>query len=212
MTFAPTPAHAQLFGETLDYLKQSDLAAFIIDQLAETPATITVVIGGHVEKNTYMPGEDLGGTIRWNPFRQVRTKNEIAHRRSAGSYDRKLRAEPDHLAYAWDAQGDSLNLAGELSPAMLLMHEMGHAYQRLSDHAGFRAAIRSGKQGVARIENVNVNAIENTVALELRAQGCPEGVRWRYGDIQGVGWFQDKRRAYQTVAGPFPGWASKHLR
>jgi hypothetical protein len=215
MTFqlSTNPSSAQyagLFSETLVYLKQSDLADFIISQLEAAKTVITVEIGGHVQKNGYLPGKGLGGTVKWNPFKQVRTKNEIAHRRSAGSYTKKLGAEPTHVAEQQGAKGQKLDLGGVLSPAMLLMHELGHAYQRLAEPEGFKEGVGKGRKGVREIENLNVNAIENTVALELRAAGKPEGVRWRYQDIQGVGWFQDKQDAYEAVPGPFPGWASKH--
>lgn len=215
MTFqlSTNPSSAQyagLFSETLAYLKHSDFADFIISQLEATKTVITVEIGGHVQKNGYLPGKDLGGTVRWNPFKQVRTKHEIGHRRSAGSYQKKLGAEPAHVAAQVDAKDQKLDLGGALSPAMLLMHELGHAYQRLAEPDGFKEGVAKGKKGVKEIENLNVNAIENTVALELRASGSLEGVRWRYEDIQGVGWFKDKQDAYEAVPGPFPGWASKH--
>ncbi len=51
-----------------------------------------------------------------------------------------------------------------------------------------------------------MNAIENTVAQELREKGILEGVRWRYQDIEGVGLFKDKAKAYEAVEEPFPGW------
>jgi alpha-glucuronidase len=198
MAFYPK-SYAELFEQTLTYLRQSDLAAFIIDQLEESPAPINVEIGGHVQKNGYRPGEDLGGTIRWNPYKRVHTKEEEGHRKSAGSYQKKLAAVPAHLQ-------DEDSMAGALSPAMLLMHEMGHAYQRLSNDAEFRTMVQRGKKGVKEIENLNVNAIENTVAQELRDKGILEGVRWRYQDIKGVGWFKDKAKAYEVVEEPFPGW------
>jgi hypothetical protein len=199
MAFYPTDHYATLFEQTLGYLRQSNLAQFIIDQLEESPATINVVIGGHVQKNGYQPGRDLGGTIRWNPYKRVQTESEESHRRSADSYQKKLAAVPAHLA-------DQGSLAGALSPAMLLMHEMGHAYQRLSNEGEFRAMVQRGKKGVKQIEALNVNAIENTVVLELRAQGILEGVRWRYQDIRGVGLFKNKANAYEAVEEPFPGW------
>jgi hypothetical protein len=215
MTFqlSTNPSSAQyagLFSETLAYLKQSDFADFIISQLDAAEAVITVEIGTHVQKNGYRHGRDLGGTVRWNPFKQVRTRDEIAHRRSADSYKKKLRAEPQHLASQLDARGKKADLGGVLSPAMLLMHELGHAYQRLAEPQGFQAAVGKGKKGVREIENVNVNAIENTVVLELRAKQCLEGVRWRYQDIKGVGWGKDKQDAYEAVLGPFPGYAWRH--
>ena len=72
-TLSPdTPANQKLFEATLGYLKQSDLAKFIIDQLAASESNIGVNLGGHIQKNKYGPDpKTLGGTIKWNPYKNM---------------------------------------------------------------------------------------------------------------------------------------------
>ncbi|MDC5853905.1 M91 family zinc metallopeptidase [Vibrio europaeus] len=73
--------------------------------------------------------------------------------------------------------------ACEMSPPLLLMHEMGHACQYMSGQKGeMLEGLTLERRNL--LENIDVSAIENTVANELREKGCPEGVRENYEDAQ----------------------------
>ena len=151
------------FNVATSYLRQSDMAGFIINQLQQATENITINVrrDGRSEYTApAMKGPALGGTINWNMRGRVGT----------------IDCADDRPAVQWIPQGGDRN--GILSVAMCLLHEMGHAYQYLSNKEEFRALI--DEDNVIEIENVNVNAIENTVALELTGIGCVEGIRWDY--------------------------------
>ncbi|PUA46361.1 hypothetical protein C5U62_06435 [Pseudomonas protegens] len=62
------------------------------------------------------------------------------------------------------------------------MHELGHACQFLTNKAEFRQQLAN--KNILEVENINVNAIENTVAKELTAKNNKEGLRWDYLDAR----------------------------
>lgn len=55
--------------------------------------------------------------------------------------------------------------------------------QKVSDQEAMAAAKEKLKDdGKIVLEETNVVAVENTVAMELRGKKCPEGLRWWYAD------------------------------
>ncbi|NBF02536.1 hypothetical protein GV819_09555 [Pseudomonas sp. Fl5BN2] len=62
------------------------------------------------------------------------------------------------------------------------MHELGHACQFLTNKVEFRRQLAA--RNILEVENINVNAIENTVAKELMEKNNKEGLRWDYLDAR----------------------------
>ena len=152
------------------YLRQSDLAGFLIDELKriDEVLTINVEAGDPINNgNTWAPPQDgSAGVVNWNIKRTLLATEKVADQPDATAFQKFL------AKFTSDKQET-------MSPALLLMHEMGHACQYMSGNEGdmFNATVNE-------IENINVNAIENTVAKELQAAGNIEGIRWRYRDAQ----------------------------
>jgi hypothetical protein len=170
------------------YLRQSDLAAFLWDELKRVPEVLTINVhhaAPGVIGNTWTPPA-LGvvgsaGSVTWNVNRTLTATEVVSDKPGLTTFQKVL------AAFTPDKQQ-------VMSPALLLMHEMGHAFQFLSDQVvqeqgnSFRqrltAVINGDKALRTEIENINVNAIENTVANELTAKGSPEGIRWTYAKAQ----------------------------
>lgn len=188
--------HEGQFKSAIAYLKQSDLAAFIIGEIEADPRTIKVEISEDPKwKNAFRHAD---ATVKWNPTYGLET-----------TFTPRGRAQDLHGR-------DTEDLSGILSASMLLLHEIGHAYQWMGDKAGYEGQIaamqeqlRSGRnlpkkgfftskkthhkqklqamkdRGWMILEETNVAALENTVAMELREKGCDEGIRWWYADNVG---------------------------
>ena len=150
------------FHGALEYLRISDMAKFVVDSLEDAEEKITIVIAEDSE-NMYAhpkgkPGSS-GGIIVWNPESGLRIVNT--------------------KAYFW-------NKKQTISPFLALFHEMGHAYQYLSETEGylkFKKEQKEKKHERNILEDTNVAALENTVALELRSSKKWEGIRWKYEDL-----------------------------
>ncbi len=167
-----------------NYLRQSDLASFLWNELQRVPETLTIHVhhaGSKVIGNTWAPpavgAVNSAGNITWNVNRTLTATEVVGDEPGLTTWQKFLAAfTPDKQAL--------------MSPAILLMHEMGHAYQFLSDQVvqeqgnsfqnRLNQALAGNKTVLLDLENINVNAIENTVANELSAKGSPEGIRWDY--------------------------------
>ena len=171
-----------------NYLRQSDLASFLWDELQRVPETLTINVhhtGSKALSNSWAPPANgvlnSAGSITWNVNRTLTATEVVGDEPGLTTWQKFLAAfTPDKQAL--------------MSPAILLMHEMGHAYQFLSDQVvqeegnSFRDRLELASKRaevedygpLLELENINVNAIENTVANELTAKGSPEGIRWSY--------------------------------
>lgn len=164
----------KFFDDAVAYLRDSAMARSIIDELEDLPKVITVKVGPDmVDKYRHPKPDDAvtGGIIEWDPNCSLSVVDRHTSR--------------PKVPWVADAKGggfcgmfqSSVNANGIISPAVCLVHEMGHAYQFFGDPEGYRAAVRS----VAKTHEDNVvSGIENTVVLELRAAGKVEGIRWDY--------------------------------
>ena len=160
------------------YLRQSDLAGGIIDGLQAQAEDITIRVGTGLQNKYLHPkeGEAGGGTVEWDP--------EYA----LGVID-KAKARPqvpwvtnhtERHGFLW-LQTRGVDKVGQVSPAIALIHELGHAHQFFSNRDEYRAEM---KKGILKcLEDTNCAAIENTVCLELNARGAKEGIRWDYYHI-----------------------------
>jgi hypothetical protein len=205
----------QRFALTLEYLKQSDLAKMMIEELEASGRRIEVYISRAGDDRYSPPSTDQGGgTVHWNYTKTLKTAKEVAnrpHKVPSHGAAAPLNAPPTHLTrpgIIWGRR-EAASMEGYMSPALALMHELGHAYQWLTmrdvervPHAEADSRWGGAPDAAARVvmENLNVNAVENTVAMELRAKGFAEGIRWHYGDH--VGKTEDTEET-------FPGYLSK---
>lgn len=179
--------HKTLFNEAIKYLKQSQLAKEILEDMQAYPAKIEVVISeSKAWRNKYLKSKTGEPIVHWNPWQKLKT-----------TYTKRDSIDTDGVV--------TEDLSNFIYPAVLLMHEIGHAFQLLSDPEGFDQQMKSFQDQVRKrmqqkgilqqeamqqlkkerrivLEETNVAAIENTVAMELRAKGYPEGLRWWYAD------------------------------
>jgi len=175
----------KLFSDALTYLKQSDIAEMIISELERTKTKITVEIDGNAAaKNGFLVTKQNVPMVRWNPTYMLQTGFDIARSKGNKGYCGMV----------------VQNLSGFLSPSLLLLHELGHAYQYLSETKEYKdqvaamnaaisdeaellgsreeAMLKLKKEGKLVLEEANVAGLENNVALQLRNKGYPEGLRW----------------------------------
>ena len=165
------------FNVAESYLRQSDLAAFLIDELKSIPEVLTIRICADDPRNVgntwTRPEDDSAGTVRWNVKRTLIATEKVSKQPDATHFEKFLALfEPDKQE--------------SMSPALLLMHEMGHACQYMSGEKDemFDRRGKSKTEWRLDIENINVSAIENTVANELKEKGNLEGIRWDYLDAK----------------------------
>jgi hypothetical protein len=165
------------YNEAITYLRQSDMASSIIDELTALPQHITVKVGvGYSDKYIHPKPDDniTGGIIEWDPTCPLNVKDKARYRPQVSW----VQDTTERHGFLW-LQQRRLDVVGTISPMVALLHEMGHAYQFFGDKDGYRQATRS--MAKPHEDNV-VAAIENTVVLELRARGETEGIRWGYLD------------------------------
>ncbi len=152
------------FDVACNYLRNSDLAASIIEDLENAPEVITVRIGTGLEDAWIPPGlaaVNSGGTIEWHPTSTLTTLDTPANRPVA----------------PWLGRGGTRH--GLQSSALGLFHEMVHALQYLAN----AAQMVGPGVNVLNVENFVVQGVEATVARELTSAGHIEGVRWHYHDV-----------------------------
>jgi len=173
---AKTPKSKAAFEKAIKYLKLSDLARFIIEQFEDSSSTTVVKV--EVPPNR-------GGGNSWDP--------PAWKRGDLGG------------TVWWQASRTPIGYTRFGSAAMALMHELGHAYQYLSEKKRVRdiikpklAAISSRvRRRVAGSENflenlelTNTQAIELTVAHEINKQLVfARGPKYR--------WLEPVRELYQ---------------
>jgi hypothetical protein len=194
----PNPSFPQGLIEYMSaiaYLRQSALAASIIDGLhaSNLRTGVRIVNAGGSE---YIPPYDArcqavhtGGEIVWNASQQVPTYDMGPRNPHRDPNEGTRVRAPWTREQGWGAWVVEWVLGprsrmGSMSPAVALLHEMGHATQYASDPAGFR---NLAADNLIELENINVQAIEATVIHELRAQGHPENARWDYQHGQFAG-------------------------
>jgi hypothetical protein len=163
------------FYAACDYLRQSDMAASVLDELGRLPERIVIFVGNDLEPKYRHPtvddGQD-GGIVEWNPTLALGVFDSARMRPKAPWVrNRVRRSGPFGLGRT------PVNEEGVMSPAVGLIHELGHAYQFFGDRAAYRASLNPAYA----IEDNVVGAIENVVVMELREKGHNEGLRWHYG-------------------------------
>jgi len=181
--FAPFDASFREHPETVvnaafDYLRRSAMARMIIDGLGAQDKVITIQVGNNVEPKYRHPkiGETHGGIVEWNPGMAL----AVVDKATSKSGLQKTRPNVPWVDQNEERYGflylfkRRLDRVGQLSPAVALLHELGHAHQFFEDPTAYRAARNE------TLEDTNVAAIENTVCLELNEAGGTEGLRWDY--------------------------------
>jgi hypothetical protein len=151
------------FNIAVEYLRHSDLASSIIEDLENATQLITVKVGTGFEDAWIPPGNvsvNSGGTIEWHPTSTLNTIDRPANRPKA----------------PWVAGGRAHR--GVQSAALGLFHEMVHALQYLANAEQMVGA----SVNVLEVENFVVQGVEATVARELTSSGHMESVRWHYHD------------------------------
>ncbi len=164
------------------YLGKSAFANEIITELTNITAVITIQVGLGVEPGYLHPsaGEDHGGIVRWDPGFVL----NVTDKASSASGTQIVRPKVPWVEQHKERHGflnlksRRLDKPGTLSPAMGLMHELGHAHQFQQNPEGFREVKRNARSFL--LEDNNVAGIENTVCLELNKAGASEGLRWDY--------------------------------
>lgn len=157
------------------YLSHSALADGILQELddPQTPVVRIYVSRDHPSVY-YMPGrgDPDGGIVWWNPTHESAVVDRTAHRPARADY-----------GAAGPPRGD---LQERQTPAMDLIHELTHALQYLTETRRMRAIDRRWffreRRRIRDTEQTNVQAVEATVAMELKRAGFTEGVRWDYYD------------------------------
>lgn len=193
------------YRQAIAYLTQSQFATQIIRDLDQSPRHIGIMVisqGGSEYVPPYArrcPHYLDGGLINWNYTSVVNTTD------FAGNDPRLVPGEEHRQNVPWSREQNwgawlmegifgPRTRVGFLSEAMGLLHEMGHAMQYLSDPGGFQN-LHQGN--LMELENLNVRAIEATVAQELRAAGANETVRWDY-----------MHQGHQPGGNAWPNWLS----
>lgn len=164
------------FAEARLYLRQSDMARSILEELAAIPEIIMIKIGSDIEPKYRHPKVDDGadgGIVEWNPDMSLDVFDSPRERPSASW----VRNKTERYGLLWRISRQ-IREYGTLSPAIALIHELGHAYQFFGDRDGYRQAMK--KAGSPQEDNV-VGGIETVVIIELRQLGHKEGIRWYYG-------------------------------
>ncbi|TMO57958.1 M91 family zinc metallopeptidase [Pseudoalteromonas phenolica] len=171
---------ALYFDSAKTYLSQSNLAAFLISQLEAIPEVLTIkveVSPNNSCNDNWASSQGTAGTITWNIASRLQVTENPVSRPTAYPFS--------HMLSTLRPQRRD-----ELSPALILMHEMGHACQAMSganqDEMLNENRNQDGTLNILAIENINVQAIENTVAMELSEAGCREGIRWDYLDAKAL--------------------------
>jgi hypothetical protein len=164
-----------------NYLGRSALANDIIGDLSGMTAVITIQVGVGVEPKYRHPkvGETHGGIVEWDPEMSLGVIDKASTHRGVQTVRPKVSwVEQHEERYGlFNLKKRRTDKPGTLSPAVALMHELGHAYQFQQDPTAYRAEM---KKFVNCLEDTNVAAIENTVCLELNEAGASEGLRWDY--------------------------------
>jgi hypothetical protein len=201
---------------SLTYLRRSDLARQIIDEL-EQHADVCVDVDLECESMFYAHPESSydtttsGGTVLWNPRMNLQTmdsanqrpnqpwvpqKNErvkttVQKRGLSKFVSRKLNLSPTRTK----RENRPVRRFGTLSTHMCLMHELGHALQYANYPAEF-LQIKADARGMdacrgkmheqSSLEETNLACVEIPIALELAALGYDETPRWIYEHTGGA--------------------------
>ncbi|MCK0148533.1 type III secretion system effector protein [Marivita sp. S6314] len=172
----PTIDARSKYDAAIAYLRRSDMARSILDELQTVPEQIVIKIGPDIEPKYRHPKVDDGadgGIVEWNPDMSLDVFDSPRERPSASW----VRNKRERYGLFW-RKSRQIREYGTLSPAIALIHELGHAYQFFGDRAGYRSAMT--KAGSPQEDNV-VGGIETVVITELRQLGHDEGIRWYYG-------------------------------
>jgi len=151
-----TPKAEEAFRTATTYLKRSDLARFIMEQFEKSRSKTVVKVEVYPNR---------GGGNSWEP--PAWKKGELGG------------------TVFWEASRTEAGYQQFGSAAMALMHELGHAYQYLSEKKRMRDILKpklsalspalkrkigSGDDFLNKIELTNTQAIELTVANEINKE------------------------------------------
>lgn len=169
-TWKSSARSAVLYNQATKYLRQSSAAEALLNYLhGVSDITIlctddtdcTFYAAETVESKNWLP---QGSLVTWNPFSTLRTADSKAHLPKG----RRFRAKPGSI------------VVGTQSPAMGLIHELGHARQYLLKNKWFmdnynKAIDKKDNNARLLIEHDNLLTVESVVARQLG-----ENVRWKY--------------------------------
>ncbi|PRY75101.1 type III secretion system effector protein [Marivita geojedonensis] len=164
------------FRDAVAYLRGSDMARSILEELSDLPERVMIKIGSDIEPKYRHPKADDGidgGIVEWNPDMSLDVFDSPRERPNAAW----VRNKKERYGLFW-RKSRQIREYGTLSPAIALIHELGHAYQFFGDRDGYRQAMKT--VGSPQEDNV-VGGIETVVITELRQLGHNEGIRWYYG-------------------------------
>jgi hypothetical protein len=177
-----------LYNTAISYLNHSPFAQEVISSLDNSPLHIGIMVIDH-GGSEYIPPYSRkcphyldGGMICWNHTQSVNTTDFASNDPRLGPGESHRIDAPWNREQRWGAWilesvFGPRTRTGFLTPAVCLLHEMGHALQYISDPAQFQLLAQGN---IGELENLNVRAIEATVVQELRGAGLTETARWDY--------------------------------
>lgn len=157
------------FRDACQYLRQSRFAAFLLNELMTVPQLLHIEVTASPlsrNKDAWRRPKNSephsAGRLLWNLSSGYFAGEHGNTRPGLGELERhQARAHGDQLSH--------------ISPALVLMHELGKAYQYLIEKAGFQRYLSRDIR--AQIHNLNLHAIDNAVALQLWDKAYPENHR-----------------------------------
>jgi len=165
---------SDLFTITLRYLSKSNLGDKIISSLVELEKDILFVVKFEAEERFNQISRSL-----------YQFPKKVTHGNYRSKYKDVKRFKEGGILYWWSRDWTLTKSSGRWqTPAIALIHEMGHAYQYLIlDLKNEMNSVREPEDPrYTRIENHNVKQHESVVASELNDAGFFEGVREDYLD------------------------------
>jgi hypothetical protein len=171
----PARRAQEAFDAAIEYLKQSELATFILQGFDERE-DITVIV---VVNDSAVP----------HPAERTTDFNQWAPQLKAGTQEEGSEDYGDSIIQWWSGKKKK---AGDASAALGLMHEIGHEVQFRTEYEqwkkvvkptykkkygaaggvqidGFKMKGKAKKKFIANIEDTNVVALERAVANQINA-------------------------------------------
>ena len=126
------PREKKVFDLALKYLRQSEVAEAVIDELERTSTAVEVLIDRHAKNGFGVHKSSQRPFVTWNPTYMLKTTFDRAAREGRKNYCGMVVQDQ----------------TGYVSPALLLLHELGHAYQFLSDATAYQREMQAQHQAV----------------------------------------------------------------
>lgn len=174
IVWKPSVNSKSIVDTACDYLRKSTAAGALLNYMVGVD-DLTIICTTDTQSTFYAKETAVslnwkgvnGSLVTWNPQTNLETLDKIKHRPTG----RRFRAKPGTV------------VRGVQSPAMGLIHELGHARQYLFYHTWFmyhynNAIDNKNNKSRLIIEEDNLLTVESVVARQLG-----ENVRWKYDDI-----------------------------